>query len=107
MCPVAGISWWEMTAWIMGGGQNLPPFLDQCVACGRVSGASGAAVGLPEPWGPQHLAAAPPLPSASGLSLCFPPHVLAAPGPYDSPPVSRLQLPLRSVREASWLTTQV
>ena len=29
------------------------------------------------------------------------------PGPCDSPPVSRLQLPLRSVREASWLTTQV
>lgn len=107
MHPVAGISWWEMTAWIMGGRQHLLPFLGRCVACGHVSGASGAAVGLPEPGGPRHLAAASLLPSASGLSLCSPPRVLAAPGLYDSPPGSRLQLPLRSVREASWLTTQV
>lgn len=54
-----------------------------------------------------------PAPPLGGLDACpslpspCPGRSDGAPGPCDSPPVSRLQLPLRSVREASWLTTQV
>ena len=54
---------------VLGGGQHLLPFLDWRAACGRVSGSSGAAVGLPEPQDPNMERSRPRCPAPLGLPL--------------------------------------
>lgn len=54
---------------VLGGGQHLLPFLDWRAACGRVSGSSGAAVGLPEPQDPNMERPRPRCPAPLGLPL--------------------------------------
>ena len=110
LCPVAGTSWWEMAAWSWGAGNTSRPSWTGVQRVDVCPGPAGQLWGFQSPrtatWSGR-VPAARRLWGCPSLPSPCPGRSDGAPGPCDSPPVSSLQLPLRSVREASWLTTQV